>query len=79
MLDLLEICVVLDEESDVPLPKKPKKNYISHKCRETWSSYSIPLGRNAKKCYEEVNKVKCMVCYFVKGKDLFLGPNFRHF
>jgi hypothetical protein len=76
MPNLLEIYVVLDEESDVRLPKKPKKNYdISHKCKETWLSYSIPLSRNVKKCYGKVNKVKCTVYSFVKGKDVFLGPN----
>jgi len=37
VLDLLEISVVLDEEKDVPLSKKPKNNYdILHKCRKAW-------------------------------------------
>jgi hypothetical protein len=36
--------------------------------------YSIHLGINVKKCSGEVNKVKCMVYSFVKGKDVLLGP-----
>jgi len=34
--------------------------------------YSIPMGnRNETR---EVHHVKCMVCSFVKGKDVILGP-----
>jgi hypothetical protein len=39
--------------------------------------YSIPMGNRNE--IREVHHVKCMVCSFVKGKDVILGPKVNTF
>jgi hypothetical protein len=61
-------------QKNVPLLKKPKKNYdILHKCKEVWTT-QLPCVEMFKNNSKKVNKMKCIVCSFVKGKIVFFGP-----
>lgn len=63
---------VVPNENACP-PKKPKKIYdVSHKCKEAWA-IQIPWVKMLKNEFGKINQVKCMVCYFVQGKDVILG------
>jgi hypothetical protein len=48
--------VVSDKEGDVPLPKKPKKNYdISHKCIKAWAT-QFPWAKMLNVFFEKLIK-----------------------
>ncbi len=46
---------------------------FSHKCRDVWT-IEFPWVELLKSETRKVQHVKCMVCSFVKGKDVILGP-----
>jgi hypothetical protein len=61
-----------EEESKLSFPKKPKKNYdISQKCRDVRAT-KFPWVEMLRSEIKDVHHVKCLVCSFVKGKDVIL-------
>ncbi len=58
----------------MPPPKKPKKNYdVSHKCWDVWT-IQFPWVKMLRIETRKIHHVKCMVCSFVKSKDVILRP-----
>ncbi len=75
MANFLVIHVISkEEESKLPPLEKPKNNYdISQKCRNVWA-IQFPWVEMLRSETRDVHHVKCLVCSFMKGKDVNIGP-----
>jgi len=83
LLPMCQICqkklLLWTKKKDMPLLKKPKKNYdILRKCKKAWAT-QFPCIEMLKNNSKKVNQVKCMMCSFVKGKVVLLGPKVATF
>ncbi len=68
-----------EEESKLPPSKKPKNNCdISRKCWDVWAT-QFPWVEMLRSETRDVHHLKCLVCSFVKGKDVILGPKVNTF
>jgi len=75
VVDFSNIHVIIEEKELELAPfKKPKSNYdISQKCWDVWA-IQFPWANMLRSETREVHHVKCLVCSFVKGKDVILRP-----
>ncbi len=76
MPNVLKIVVFPKEDGDATHIKNPNKIYdLSWKCQEAWATQFM-WTKMLKSEFGEVHMVKCIVCSFVKGKDVIMGLKF---